>query len=196
MSKRIWNEKELRSLPNVRQGDFGTWIHKRTGEAEHDAWIDPSMVGKSLEEIKAIRPECPIADWMITEDKPQNNMKTVTLSNGTILEVGEKYRQNHWLKDDYIEVKFIDDNIMYTRTNNGKPVIHELCYNWLPYTAPQEEVEWKTFLIEFDAIGKDAMWRPATKEIVMMRSIEDVRNFYPEAISITEVEIEIKSVNN
>jgi hypothetical protein len=122
-------------------------------------------------------------------------MKTsVTLNNGTILEVGKNYFNESWIKGKFIEIIAIDGCYVWAKDNNGERGSWKFTpeNRLLPYTAPQEEVKWKTFLIEFDAIGKDAMWRPATKEIVMMKSIDDARNFYPEAISITEVDIDIK----
>jgi hypothetical protein len=116
-------------------------------------------------------------------------MKTsVTLKNGIILEVGKKYRQNSWLNDDYIEVKFIDEDSMYTRTNNGIAVIHDLSYNWLPYTAPQEEVKWKTFLMVVQHHKSHIPYQV----IIRCKSIEDAKIIHKNAISITEVEIDIR----
>lgn len=112
--------------------------------------------------------------------------KSVTLSNGTLLEVGKKYRQSHWIKGAYIEVKCIDGEDVFGRDNIGIPCVCDVSNYWLPYTAPQEDVKWKTFLIEFSGIKYRA--------ILQYETLEQAQFHHPNAISITEVKLNIEEV--
>ncbi len=112
--------------------------------------------------------------------------KSVTLSNGTLLEVGKKYRQSHWIKGAYIEVKCIDGEDVFGRDNIGIPCVCDVSNYWLPYTAPQEEVKWKTFLIERGNEGN------RSRRFVQYDSLERAKTCNPHAKKITEVEIDIR----
>ncbi|MEY4332241.1 MAG: hypothetical protein RLZZ196_979 [Bacteroidota bacterium] len=114
--------------------------------------------------------------------------KSVTLSNGTLLEVGKKYRQSHWIKGAYIEVKCIDGEDVFGRDNIGIPCVCDVSNYWLPYTAPQEVFNWKTFLMVVQHHKSHIPYQV----IIRCKSIEDAKIIHKNAISITEVEIDIK----
>lgn len=120
-------------------------------------------------------------------------MKTVTLTNGIILEVGKKYKCDDYTHVEFVEIKVLGDRLLIgTRQLKGFLGTSEEGFvidsNWLPYTAPQEEVKWKTFLIEFEG---DEDYSDS-QLIVRFKSEEEAMVNYPSAKKITEVEIDIK----
>lgn len=126
-----------------------------------------------------------------------NNMesKKVTLDNGTILEVGKKYRQSCWTKE-YFEVlckgNYAYFGIKYFEEGNKEDRLFGILDSciWLPYTEPTPQKEWKTFMIEIDWNGY------TTKEIVQCESMEIAELHYGSAISIQEVKLNIEPVNS
>jgi len=124
-------------------------------------------------------------------NKTQNKMKTsVKLNNGTILEVGKNYTLPTW--NSYVECIMIrgEQCVMMELDELDEMEVnaYDIRKNWLPYTAPKEEVKWKTFLIEVEWSGY------TTRELLQFKSLEIAKKHEPNAISITEVEIEIKEV--
>jgi hypothetical protein len=120
-------------------------------------------------------------------------MKTVKLNNGTILEVGEKYRLSGWDEEAHIEILFLGESAMFTITHYQESPSQEHSYSiydhkWLPHTAPQEEVKWKTFLMVVQHHKSHIPYQV----IIRCKSIEDAKIIHKNAISITEVEIDIK----
>lgn len=124
--------------------------------------------------------------------------KTVTLDNGTVLEVGKKYVNRSETIDKWwfeiasigikhYECKFPDNDIRSYEIELDEDVI--------PYTEqPAEQPkEWKTFLIESEEYNKNGGWSPAKREIVQMCSIEDAKRFYTHS-KITEVKVNIEEV--
>jgi len=119
-------------------------------------------------------------------------MKTsVTLNNGTVLEEGKTYEFDKFERGNYFTMVFIGKDKMAYQYNLDD-IEHFLSIDKrlliLPYTAPQEEVKWKTFLIEVEWSGY------TSREMLQFKSLELAKQHYPNAISITEVEIEIKEV--
>ena len=102
-------------------------------------------------------------------------MKTVT-----------KYK--HVLTGDFVE-KSNDE--YYKLQSDGRAIPARLIENskdWLPYTAPQEEVKWKTFLMVVQHHKSHIPYQV----IIRCKSIEDAKIIHKNAISITEVEIDIR----
>lgn len=126
-----------------------------------------------------------------------NNMesKKVTLNNGTVLDVGKKYKQIHWTKA-YFEVLSQGNNnyfgIMYFEDGNKQDRLFSILDSciWLPYTPPTPQKEWKTFMIEIDWNGY------TSREIMQFESIEIAKQHYNNAISIIEVKLTIEPVNS
>jgi len=123
-------------------------------------------------------------------------MKTVKLNNGTILEVGKKYRV---VNDEYEEscnyvytLLCIYDKYLWMRESGGLLSNRLVNENWLPYTAPQEEVTWKTFMIETLSQKTDIPY----KFFSQYYSMEDAREHHKRAISIQEVKLNIEPVNS
>ena len=114
-------------------------------------------------------------------------MKTVTLTNGIILEVGKKYKCDDYTHVEFVEIKVLGDRLLIgTRQLKGFLGTSEEGFvidsNWLPYTAPQEEVKWKTFLIEFDD----------KRVFEQYKAIDVAKKYHKAAISIMEIEIDIR----
>lgn len=121
--------------------------------------------------------------------------KKVTLDNGTVLEVGKKYRLGGWDELAHIEVLFLGENVMLTVTyfQDSPPreqshLIHD--HKWLPYKPQTQQKEWKTFLIERGQRANNG------RVIVQFQSIEDAKSHYPHAASITEIKLNIEPVNS
>jgi hypothetical protein len=113
-------------------------------------------------------------------------MKTsVTLNNGTILEVGKKYRQETYLAGFFMEIISIGNEKLFVCDERGIECLVMIDKNWLPYTAPQEELKWKTFLIEFDSELEH-------QQLYRFKSIDDAVRYSGKDAKITEVDIEIK----
>ena len=120
-------------------------------------------------------------------------MKTsVTLKNGTVLEVGKTYafdEIDEFERGDCFTILFIGNDKMVYKYNsdaieNVRSIDKRLLI--LPYTAPQEEVKWKTFLIERGERAHNG------RVIVQFPSMENAKSHYPHAKKITEVEIDIR----
>jgi len=124
--------------------------------------------------------------------------KKVTLNNGTVLEVGEKYRLSTWSETFYVEC---------IKIHNDKYVMMELAelddidlyaydlranHNWLPYIEPTPQKEWKTFMIETLSQKTDIPY----KFFSQYYSMEDAREHHKRAISIQEVKLNIEPVNS
>tara|TARA_R110002126_G_scaffold68046_7_gene172113 strand:- start:752 stop:1240 length:489 start_codon:yes stop_codon:yes gene_type:complete len=122
-----------------------------------------------------------------------NNMETkkVTLSNGTVLEVGKKYIST-W--DEPCQcIKIHDSQCVMMQLDELDEIIvsiYPIHNNWLPYTPPAPQKEWKTFLIEIGWSGY------TTREVVQFESLEIAERHYNNAISITEVKLNIEPVNS
>ena len=123
-------------------------------------------------------------------------MKTsVTLNNGTVLEVGKKYRLSGWDEAAHTEILFLGEGSMFTITHYHESPsqeqsfsIYDFHHKWLPYTAPQEEVKWKTFLMVVQHHKSHIPYQV----IIRCKSIEDAKIIHKNAISITEIEIDIR----
>ena len=118
-----------------------------------------------------------------------NNVETkkITLNNGTVLEVGEKYYINTCIHD----VIAVNGDFAWVFTkDDGHHVITIPLHTWLPYTEPTPQKEWKTFLIEIDWNGY------TSREIVQFESMEIAELHYGSAISIIEVKLNIEPVNS
>lgn len=219
--QRIWNEQELRIMPEWRRGEYGDWVHK-----DHPCWIDCSMVGRTVDSISSAQI---VLDYMIAKtdeekviiddelrsepdfqlldggilfngkhyiEKPKS--KTVTLSNGTVLEIGKKYCNYVRtilsatclaISDEFCWMEIErTDGVVITKTQP----IHD---KWVPYIEQPAKREWKTFLIESEEYNKNNAWSPARRDLVQMLSIDDVKKLYP-GHKITEVKINIEQVNN
>jgi hypothetical protein len=119
-------------------------------------------------------------------------MKTsVTLKNGTLLEVGKPITSKNWAKGEYVTIIALGDELFLASHQNSN--IKENSYilhsnDWLPYTAPQEEVKWKTFLMVVQHHKSHIPYQV----IIRCKSIEEAKIIHKNAISITEVEIDIK----
>ena len=116
---------------------------------------------------------------------------SVTLNNGTVLEVGKKYKCDDYTHVEFVEIKVLGDRLLIgTRQLKGFLGTSEEGFvidsNWLPYTALQEEVKWKTFLIERGNEGN------RSRRFVQYDSLERAKTCNPHAKKITEVEIDIK----
>lgn len=221
--KRIWNEEELKSMAGVYQ-EGTTWysfteddcissnmLGKKIDYCTDEGytvenWMIATTEEKPQTQVLEIKEPEREEIFKIQVDgkmfvkgkevefKTQNNMKTVKLNNGTILEVGKEYRLDHWLEGEFIEVKMIDDLIIFTRNQNSIAILHSLHKDWLPYTAPQKEVKWKTFLIEVE-LSNGVLCQKMERYL----SEEDATKTWEDIIGvkkITEVEIEIKPVNS
>ncbi len=121
-------------------------------------------------------------------------MKTVKLNNGTILEVGKKYRLAMWSDNFSVEcIKIHNDKCIVMELDEldeTEVAVYPINNGWLPYTAPQEEVKWKTFLMVVQHHKSHIPYQV----IIRCKSIEEAKIIHKNAISITEVEIEIKEV--
>lgn len=121
--------------------------------------------------------------------------KKVTMDNGTVLEVGKKYKQIHWTKA-YFEVLSKGNNnyfgIMYFEDGNKQDRLFGILDSciWLPHTTPTPQKDWKTFMIEIDWNGY------TSREIVQCESLEIAKQHYNNAISIQEVKLNIEPVNS
>ena len=121
-------------------------------------------------------------------------MKTsVKLNNGTVLEVGKTYEFDKFERGDYFTMVFIGKDKMAYQYNSDE-IEHFISIDKrlliIPYTAPQEEINWKTFLIEIDWNGY------TSREIVQFESMEIAERHYNSAISIAEVKLNIEPVNS
>ena len=115
--------------------------------------------------------------------------KEVTLNNGTVLEVGNTYEFDKCERGDYFTMLFIGDYKMaYKYNNSGDEVVMSIDKNLMiiPYTPPTPQKEWKTFLIEFSGIKYRA--------ILQYETLEQAQFHHPNAISITEVRLNIEEV--
>ena len=120
--------------------------------------------------------------------------KKVTLNNGTVLEVGNTYEFDKFEKGDYFTMLFIGDYKMVYKYNNSKynDGVNEVAMSIdnnlmiIPYTPPTPQKEWKTFLIEFSGIKYRA--------ILQYETLEQAQFHHPNAISITEVRINLEEV--
>jgi hypothetical protein len=78
-------------------------------------------------------------------------MKTVKLNNGTLLEVGKKYRLARWDNNCSVEcIKIHNSKCVVMELDELDEIavaVYPINHNWLPYFPPQEEVNWKTFLM-------------------------------------------------
>ena len=121
-----------------------------------------------------------------------NNMesKKVTLSNGTVLEVGKRYTNGkHHFAQLQTVVAIVEDRI-WMINEDGEDDIESINDKWIPYTEPTPQKDWKTFMIEIGWSGY------TTKEIVQCESMEIAERHYNGAISITEVKLNIEPVNS
>jgi len=138
-----------------------------------------------------------IKDDIITINMSNMESKKVTLNNGTVLEVGKKYKCDDYTHVEFVEIKVLGDRLLIgTRQLKGFLGTSEEGFvidsNWLPYTAPQEEVKWKTFLIETLSQKTDVPYRFFSQYY----SMEDAREHHKRAISIQEVKLNIEPVNS
>jgi hypothetical protein len=134
-----------------------------------------------------------VKDDTITINLNKMETKKVTLNNGTVLEVGKKYKCDDYTHVEFVEIKVLGDRLLIgTRQLKGFLGTSEEGFvidsNWLPYTAPQEEVKWKTFLMVVQHHKSHIPYQV----IIRCKSIEDAKIIHKNAISITEVEIDIK----
>jgi len=115
---------------------------------------------------------------------------SVTLNNGTILKVGKTYKLENG--NPFEIVKILDTQYVFYLPNiNEVGIIPiDLDEEAFPYTAPQEEVKWKTFLIEVE-IEPNKRYR----RFEQYKSIEDAKYYNEKSFSIKEVEIDIRPVN-
>ena len=114
--------------------------------------------------------------------------KKVTLNNGTVLEDGKTYYvKNHWNSNVLTITAIGVKNVLHTNSA-GVETQSSIELDWLPYTPPTPKKEWKTFLIEFSGIKYRA--------ILQYETLEQAQFHHPNAISITEVKINIEPVNN
>lgn len=116
--------------------------------------------------------------------------KKVTLANENVLEVGKKYRGEGYSPTEWQEVISIYGDKVLMKDEKGEYDLEYTYYDWLAYTPPTPQKEWKTFLIEIGWSGY------TTKEIVQCESIEIAELHYNSAISITEIKINIEPVNS
>ena len=120
--------------------------------------------------------------------------KKVTLNNGTVLEAGGKYRLDMWSDTFYVEcIKIHNDKCVMMEIDELEDIclfVYDFNRDWLPYTPPTPQKEWKTFMIEIDWNGY------TTREIVQCESLEIAERHYNGAISIIEVKLNIEPVNS
>ena len=113
--------------------------------------------------------------------------KKVTLNNGTVLEVGKTFINNvdgaFWF-----EVLYIGNDKYFWINKEGREGCTSIKKdeNVIPYTPPTPKKEWKTFLIEFSGIKYRAF--------LQYETLEQAQFHHPNAISITEVRINIEEV--
>lgn len=119
--------------------------------------------------------------------------KKVTLKNGTVLEVGKKYTNGKYPFQQLQTVVAIVEDRVWMIDEDGEDDVKSINHNWLPYTEPTPQKEWKTFLIEVEEYNANSVWSPARRAIVQMYSIEYAKRLYPKA-KITEVRINIEEV--
>lgn len=200
--QRILNESELKSMPEWVLKKYSWWKNGTYTE------IAEAMIGKPVKWCE--EQEYIVEDYMIAKEpkesifdmlpkyesgefiKIKNNMETkkVTLNNGTVLEVGKKYRLKEWDIDEYVDILYISDKLFFCKDNFKNEYSREINWNWLPYTPPTPQKEWKTFLIERGQRANNG------RVIVQFQSIEDAKSHYPHATSITEVKINIEPINS
>ena len=133
-----------------------------------------------------------IKDDIITINLNNMENEKITLNNGTELEEKGKYFNLNDKHYKYFEVLKIGNTSYFYRFDTGKESHCEidLSEDLIPYTEPTPEKEYKTFLIEMD-------WTNYTsREILQFESMEIAKQHYNNAISITEVKINIEPVNN
>jgi hypothetical protein len=116
-------------------------------------------------------------------------MKTsVTLNNGTVLEVGKKYTNGKYPFNQWQKVVSIVEDRVWMIDENGEDDVESINHNWLPYTAPQEDVRWKTFLM----VVQHHKTHVPYQVIIRCKSIEEAKIIHKNAIEIKEVEIDIR----
>lgn len=119
--------------------------------------------------------------------------KKVTLSNGTVLDVGNTYEFDKFERGDYFTIMFIGDYLMHYKYNaSGDEISVRITKDLmiLPYKPQTQQKEWKTFLIERGQRANNG------RVIVQFQSIEDAKSHYPHAASITEIKLNIEPVNS
>ena len=118
--------------------------------------------------------------------------KKVTLANGNVLEVGKKYRGEGYSPTEWQEVISIYGDKVLMKDEKGEYDLEYTYYDWLPYTPPTPQKEWKTFLIETLSQKTDVPYRFFSQYY----SMEDAREHHKRAISIIEVKLNIEPVNS
>lgn len=124
--------------------------------------------------------------------------KKVTLENGTVLEVGKKYKQTTWDKANF-EFLAETENQLFGKMifQDGKSQARMYSkneYDWLPYIPPIPQKEWKTFLIEMELSDGTLC-----QKIERYLSESDASKHWEDTVgvkSITEVKINIELVNS
>lgn len=192
--QRIWNEEELKSMPEWAADYEGNWFKKGGG-----AYLLAKMIGKPIDSLIglgytindymiATEPkEEPISDKEILDSSvnaytdgekiifKENNMETkkVTLNNGTVLEVGKKYR-NHVKTILSAKCLSICDEFCWMKIEGTNGVVlyktQPIHDGWLPYTPPTPQKEWKTFLIERGERSQNG------RVIMQFLSLEDAKS--------------------
>jgi hypothetical protein len=109
----------------------------------------------------------------------------VILENGTVLEVGKKYRQKYFLQGEYIEIKAFDGDVMLVRNYCEVPFIQTIKKDWLPYEKKIPKEDFKMFLIEVEHVKRKIVYQFP----ILTDSIESAQKLHPKAKSITEVNL-------
>jgi len=74
----------------------------------------------------------------------------VELKNGTVLEVGKKYTQNAWLKDEVVEVVFIGEEAFFAIDEENEESIYPVNNDWIPYEEPKTEKWYEYLRLDFE----------------------------------------------
>lgn len=105
------------------------------------------------------------------------------------LEVGGKYKYKNDYRDYYITVLCIDGDRFWAKDNKGNYLGHIMERDLIPYEELVKEVEWKTFLIEFDNTSIH------TRQLFQFHSLEEANNYFSHKPSlVTEIKLNFETV--
>ena len=147
---RIWNKSELEQMPEWVEDKLGDWQHSFTR-----CWITKGFIGKPIESLT--EGGYPVLDEMIAKteielvqeavtqanDKLKERLDKgeigITLENGTIIKVGEKYTKKGLLGIKWLEVLDIGYTDIWTINNYGGKYSYPITDNYNLFTEPKEE---------------------------------------------------------
>lgn len=99
--------------------------------------------------------------------------KTYKLENGTVLEVGKKYRVHTWSEDDYMLVLFLGKNHFFARHIDGMECTFSYESKWLPYEEPKEETILYEVACEYNE-GHTKLMRFLSGEKEIAKELENI----------------------